>query len=141
VALLRSNLAQFLCARPDPEPRKAAEALALAHQAVAFNPDEWRFRASLGMASYRTGRWQDAIRALETSTMLHGRSSLECFYVAMALHRLGETDQAREWYAHGTGWMSQHKSADEDRQQRLRAEAAALIGIRNKDESGPDRNP
>ena len=81
------------------------------------------------MALYRSGDWAGATKALSESIRLgQGGSSADFFFLAMAHARLGDSAEARAWYAKGVGWMSKNAPRDAELI-RFRAEAAELLGL------------
>jgi WD40 repeat protein/tetratricopeptide (TPR) repeat protein len=142
-------------AGPDP-----ARLLQLAERAAVVAP---RNRDSLlvrGAALYRAGKWQEAAAVLEearatvgqkpqTPEEVSGRlaphafddTGYELFFLAMAHHRLGHADEARQWLEKGARWIEQgrlpktEQGADNPRftwnrrvaHEQLRREAEALL--------------
>jgi hypothetical protein len=58
-----------------------------------------------------------------------GGDCTDWFFLAMAHCRLGEKDQARQWYDKAVALMEKEKSPDEELR-RFRAEARELLGKR-----------
>ena len=118
-------------------------------------PDDKRIlsgiHASLGKLHYRTGDWNATIESLQKATewrfgSIGGGSGVyeenadgfDWFFLAMAHWQLGEKDEAREWYERAVEWTENNKNREDDEAlQRLRSEAAELLGI---DESPPEKN-
>ncbi|MHC4493781.1 MAG: protein kinase domain-containing protein, partial [Planctomycetota bacterium] len=124
-----NSLAWLLATCPDPAVRDAREAVKLAQLAVEQVPGHWPAWNTLGVALCRAGMWNDAIPALKKSMELtSGGSACDWFFLAMAKHKLGQTD-AGEWYDKADAWMEKHKPDDEELQ-RLRAEAEEVLGIK-----------
>ncbi len=68
-------------------------------EAVAASPQVPAWWTALGVAQYRGGDSEPAVRALEKSIELaKGGACNECFFLAMAHWQLGHRDQARQWY-------------------------------------------
>ena len=83
------------------------------------------------MAHYRYGEWKPAIQALRKSMDLRkGGDSSDWFFLAMAHWRLGEKDQARQWYDRAVEWMEKNRAKDEELRG-FRAEAAEQLGIKD----------
>jgi tetratricopeptide (TPR) repeat protein len=130
------SLAWFLAMCPDPRLRDLPEALRIAKLHVkdsSQKPKEWR---TLGAAHYRTGNWQEAIAALEQSDDIrnskgHASDSLSWFLLAMAHGKAGQKDQARQWYDRAVQMMEKNNPRNEELC-RFRAEAAALLGVKEK---------
>jgi tetratricopeptide (TPR) repeat protein len=127
-----NDIAWFLATTPQtpiPHPEKAVE---LAKKAVALEPQNGNFRNTLGVAYYRMGQWQDAVVALKKAVQLRsGGESEDWFFLAMAQQKLGDANAARQSYDRAVQWMDKNKPEDEGLQ-RFRAEAAALLGIKEE---------
>jgi hypothetical protein len=100
--------------------------------------DNGHYWKTLGWASYRTGRWEVAIQALEIANRLcAGGGSYEWFALAMAHWQRGDKELARQWYAKACRWMEDHKDPNakepgffwEEELRRFRTEAAELLQI------------
>jgi uncharacterized protein HemY len=104
-------------------------ALWLARKTVEESPKVGEYWNTLGMAYYRTGNWQAAVEALEKSTKLRpdGIAS-RWFCMSMAHSKRGEKDQARDCYDRAVDTVGKNNSQDHELR-RLRAEAAALLGL------------
>jgi serine/threonine protein kinase/Flp pilus assembly protein TadD len=125
-------LAWLLATCADPQRRKPQEAVTLAERAVELAPKDEASWNTLAAARYRAGDYRAAIAALEKSMALrHGGDSLDWFFLAMAYWRLGEQEQARQWYGKAVSWMEKHRPKDEELV-RFRAEAAELLGMNKK---------
>jgi eukaryotic-like serine/threonine-protein kinase len=123
-----NGMAWFRATCPDPRFRDGREAVALAQKAVKLAPKNWVCWRTLGVAHYRTGDWAAAVTALEEARALRqgGASPATCFFLAMAQWRLGQEEQARQWYDLAAGWMDRNPSQTEELR-RFRAEAKALL--------------
>jgi WD40 repeat protein/Flp pilus assembly protein TadD len=78
----------------------------LAEKALAKSPKEHWDVNRLGAALYRAGRFEEAVTRLTEATELSChpyRTNMLCtwFFLAMAHHRLGHTDEARRWLDKG----------------------------------------
>jgi serine/threonine protein kinase/tetratricopeptide (TPR) repeat protein len=92
-----------------------------------------------GVAHYRLGDWDAAIRELEQARLeLKDEEFLRLgngFFLAMAHHRKGDHQLARDWYDRSARWLEQRKPEDAARDWlhkyvlEYRAEAAALMGV------------
>jgi tetratricopeptide (TPR) repeat protein len=127
--LLAYHLAWFLADCPDPCCADAPRAIRLAEQAVARpfpDPVWWNV---LGMARYRAGEWQAALDPLNRSvaSQADGRS-WDQFYLAMAHWKLGHHHLARDLY-HQACTEMESITVGKVKLRRLRAEAAALLGV------------
>ena len=129
------DLAWMLATSPDTEVRNPGRAVELANEGVQLRPmheESWR---TLGVAQYRCGDYQAAITSLEKGIELRREStSIEAFFLALALCQLNQKVQAREWYDKGVELMDQEKPKDGiEELPGFRAEASELLGI----ERGP----
>jgi tetratricopeptide (TPR) repeat protein len=134
-ALAHSCLAWLLTTCPEENLRDTAGGLEAARKAVEVAPHSALAWQVLGWAHYRTEHWKASIEALEKSCALDispkGGNAAQWFFLAMAHWQLGEKDKAREWYYRGVEWTAKHDPRW-DLLQRFRAEAAALLGLKDK---------
>jgi WD40 repeat protein/tRNA A-37 threonylcarbamoyl transferase component Bud32 len=103
------ELAQYCALGPDALPDWDRLTRAM-QQAIARAPRDVSLRTWLGAVFFRAGRHAEAVRALEESIRLNGvgGNAFDWLLMAMARHRLGETERAREalekaldWIVHG----------------------------------------
>ena len=94
-------------------------------------------RAWLGTA----GQWDEAIAALERAIALDhdGFLAFSGFFVAMAHQKKGDTAAAKEWYDRALAWKAKYKPKDKFAEND-RAEAAALLRLKDSSASGERRN-
>jgi tetratricopeptide (TPR) repeat protein len=124
-----NDLAWFLATGPDPRLRAPGQAVELAKKLVEQVPQQAACWNTLGVAHYYAGNWQAAVAALDRSVRLPGgKNAYNCFFLAMAHHRLGAREEVRMWYDRGVQGMDKTRPKDE-RLGHFRAEAAALLGI------------
>jgi tetratricopeptide (TPR) repeat protein len=135
-----NNLAWFLATHPDPKLRDPIRAVALAKKAVAMAPKTGTFWNTLGAVQYRGGDWKGAVAALNKSMELdHGGSAFDFFFLAMACERLGQKEQALQWYRQAVEWVEKNGPALAKNPQyaeelrRFRVEAADLLGIEDRE--------
>jgi tetratricopeptide (TPR) repeat protein len=123
-----NNTAWILATAPDPDLRDPEEAVRLAERALELAPENWTLRNTLGVSYYRAGRYKDAIRELTASRRRPGAQYLahDGFFLAMAHGRLGQEEDALEWYDRSVRWMKANGPDDEELK-RFRAEASELI--------------
>jgi uncharacterized protein HemY len=130
-------LARFLANHTDPRFRDAAQAVRLARSALDEAPQSSPLWQTLGIAHYRAGNWKESITAIERSMRLRNNGDSEdAYFLAMAYWRCGEPGdktRAREWYDRGVEWMNRYNPRSEEAR-RLRAEAAAVLDIKDKKE-------
>jgi Flp pilus assembly protein TadD len=65
---------------------------------------------ALGLACYRAGQYEDALRHLHESVTEHPEWAAQVLnnqVLALAYHRLGKDDEARRWRAKATAWIDQ----------------------------------
>jgi WD40 repeat protein/tetratricopeptide (TPR) repeat protein len=125
-----NNLAWELANAPEPR-RDVGRALAMIRRARAVAPDQRGLLNTLGVVQYRAGRYAEAITTLERSLAAgRGQSDgFDLFFLAMAHHRLGHRDQARDCFDRAVRWRRAAKSLNEQSAQELagfRAEAEAV---------------
>jgi tetratricopeptide (TPR) repeat protein len=86
-----------------------ALAVRWANQAVADSPKAWYLHC-LGLAYYRAGQTEAAIRQFEASLKAQVNWSgkmLNWLGLALSHHALGHTKEARRWLAMATAWLDQ----------------------------------
>jgi serine/threonine protein kinase/Flp pilus assembly protein TadD len=124
-AKVQNNIAWFFSACPDVRYRDPNLAVKLAERAVQRQPQDSCFRNTLGLAYYRKGDWQAAIKTLNKAIELSaGRQTMDWLFLAMAQWQAGNKEQARNCFRRGT-----QRRTDDEEICRFRAEAAALIGL------------
>jgi eukaryotic-like serine/threonine-protein kinase len=112
--------------------RDLAGALALARRAVELVPGDVIGLNTLGVAQYRAGRYDAAITTFEHS-LAAGRGRIDAydlFFLAMAHHRLGRAEQARDAFDRAVRWCREQKSLPAgyaDELAGFRAEAEAVL--------------
>ena len=90
--------------------RDLDRALALARRAVELSPWDPVCVSTLGVTVYRAGLYAESITILERSMETgHGETeACDLFFLAMAHHRLGHPDMARNWFDRAARWMQNH---------------------------------
>jgi WD40 repeat protein/serine/threonine protein kinase len=88
-------------ARRDAEPESYVLALRRAEAACRLEPNNGAYLNTLGVALYRTGRYQEALDTLARSDRIQsalgpGRRPEDVAFLAMAQHKLGRQDKAQE---------------------------------------------
>jgi tetratricopeptide (TPR) repeat protein len=126
----RYRLGRMLANCPDERLRRPQEAEATMTELLRKVPRAWQFWNALGIARYRLGRPEEAIRPLMRSIELQGGKGgpWDWFVLALAHHAAGRTGAARNWYAKAVAWMDQRGVTGGEPGQ-LRAEAAARLRI------------
>ena len=117
--LFRESLAEHSNARAwelanGPVPHRDLErAVALARRAVEMSPGHPNFRNTLGVVYYRArSRADEAIATLERSRVVHrGRfDGFDLIFLAMAHHKLGHRNQARESFDRAVRWLREQST-------------------------------
>ncbi|HZW32334.1 MAG TPA: protein kinase, partial [Isosphaeraceae bacterium] len=126
-----NNRAWELASGPGPG-RDLDRALAFGRRALALAPDEAMSLNTMGIVHYRACRYVEAIATLERSLAAgHGQADgFDLFFLAMAHHRLGHRDQARDCFGRALRWLGEQKSLNEQSSKELagfRAEATAVL--------------
>jgi tetratricopeptide (TPR) repeat protein len=139
LAETRLNLPGVLVARDPPLP-EAAWVVGVVAEALKKHPQAGHLWYRLGVAKYRVGNAAEALAALKKARQLHFEYGREgTFYAAMALWTAGEKESGRKVYDAGVQAMARATSHPSDKERRLRAEAAQLLGI--KEVPKPVSNP
>ena len=98
----RANSLAWRLATASHEPyrRDPSPAVELAKEAVRKAPGVAAYWNTLGVAHYRLGEWEAAVRALEESERLEPgkRVGVNGYFLAMCHHRLGDPVKARDHY-------------------------------------------
>jgi tetratricopeptide (TPR) repeat protein len=140
----QNAMARYLVTGEEPWRHDPALAVDLAKKATQRAPEVGGFWNKLGTAHYRAGEWEAAVVALERSMKLGaGGDSSDHFVLAMAHWQLAAKEPARkqtahEWFRRGTEWLTKNEQAlrkneyDAARLRRLRAEAAAMLGVKEE---------
>jgi len=134
VAEALNGLAWLQATCPEPEHRNSARAIVHAHRAVEFQPNAGNYWNTLGVAYYRAGDWTQAKEALSRSMeqrLVRGSEgdSFDWFFMALVELRLGNREQALEWYEKAVEWF--HKESPNDRElYRFHVEAAQELGLK-----------
>src|SRR5262249_33661285 len=118
--------------------RNPARAVKLAQRATQLTPKDGPAWNTLGVAHYRAGDWQASKKALAKAMALgNGGDAADLFFAAMAHWKLADKDKAREWSKRAVAWMEQNKQTENEELRRFRAEAAALLGVKDKNNDQP----
>ena len=97
-----------------------------AEHAHHLTPDKEGYRTTLGAAQYRVGRYQDALETLRQAERLSELIPADLAFLAMAQHRLGRGDQARESLGRLRELVAQPRWAEDIDARGLLREAEAL---------------
>jgi tetratricopeptide (TPR) repeat protein len=132
-----NDLAWLLATSPQAAVRNPTRAVELARRATGLQPEVRAYWHTLGVCHYRAAGWQASIDALARSAELHkGGDGFDWFFLAMAHHKLGHSDEARKWYERAAGWLARNSpflekipsQAAEIR--RFREEAEQTLGLK-----------
>jgi WD40 repeat protein/tRNA A-37 threonylcarbamoyl transferase component Bud32/Flp pilus assembly protein TadD len=118
--------------RPGAKPADYALALRQAETACRLNAQEPAFVTTLGMAMYRVGKYEDAVKTLNRAAQLseaaaNAPSPPELAFLAMSRYQMGETGQAQASLSQLRETMQKPNWAGNDEAQRLLKEAEALL--------------
>jgi tetratricopeptide (TPR) repeat protein len=107
-----SDVARQLANCPHTELREPDQAVQLAEKATALAPRVAYHWQTLGVALYRSGKWQAAIDALTRSQqLLNARTSFDWLFLAMAYWQIGDEARARQCHQLGVQWMQRRQIA------------------------------
>jgi tetratricopeptide (TPR) repeat protein len=102
-------------------------ALLQAEHACRLAPDEDRYRAALGAAQYRVGRYQEALASLTHADQPDASQPVELAFLAMAQHRLGRAADARSTLSRLRNLATQSRWKEDADARDLMHEAEALV--------------
>ncbi len=121
-------MAWFLAIHPTEKFSDPAFAVECARKAVEREPGNGMWWNMLALSGYRSGKYGDALRAIERAAQLHaGGDSLDWFLLAMIHYKLGHRKEAEDWYAKGLQWRADKNHVDDRDLLRFRAEADELF--------------
>jgi tetratricopeptide (TPR) repeat protein/serine/threonine protein kinase len=137
---IQNSLAWLLATCPVSKLRDPEQAVQLASSAVKSAPKDAGYRATLGVARYRTGDWKEAATALQEAQQLFqwsGRARRELgrvlFFLAMTYWHLHEEQKARQFYDQAVQWMEKNEP-DNKQLRRLKTESAELLGVEDSEQ-------
>ena len=113
---------------PGPLDRDPQLAVNLAAKGVAMAPKYQAIQNTLGVATIGPVIGKTRSRRRGVDGAREGRWRYNWFFMAMSHWQLGDSEQARKYYAQAVEWMDKNKPKD-DELRRFRAEAAELLGI------------
>jgi tetratricopeptide (TPR) repeat protein len=124
-----NNLGWLLATCADETFRDSDKALTYAKRAVEISPDEGTYWNTLGVAQYRAGNWEEAMKALDRSMELRDQGdSFDWYFVAMVQAKMVQTEQARQWYDKAVAWNEETQPGEEELH-RFRGEATEVLGL------------
>jgi tetratricopeptide (TPR) repeat protein/tRNA A-37 threonylcarbamoyl transferase component Bud32 len=110
-----NTMAWHLATFRDPKQRDLSKAIECAKKAVATEPRNSNYWNTLGVACYRAGQHEEALRAFDKSMMLsHGGDGFDWFYVAMTHWKLHNAPQAIEYLHRAQDWTRAEQVAAKD---------------------------
>jgi serine/threonine protein kinase/WD40 repeat protein len=141
-----NNLAWTLLTAPE-SLRQAQTAVCLAEKALRLAPGDANFRNTLGLAYYRAGRYRDAVQLIRPNLRSQSDKTMpyDLYFLAMSLHRLGETARARDHFDSAVRWTQmQHglhgvpldEPEGNEGLAAFRAEAAHVLGLDREKNQG-----
>ena len=96
--------------------------------ACRLEPENGAFLNTLGLAQYRVEQYAKALSTLTRSNQLNGnRQPTDLAFLAMALHRLGQTDASRATLDHLRGVMRDSQATASAENQAFLREAELLF--------------
>jgi tetratricopeptide (TPR) repeat protein/serine/threonine protein kinase len=129
-AAAHDRLAWLLATCSDPKLRDPHRAVAEANEALALEPKNGIYWQTFAWAQYRAGDCQASVTAMEKVKELGSAGdSIEWFLLALAHWKLGNKDEARQWYGRAVAWMEENQPKNEELA-RFRAEAGELLEIK-----------
>ena len=131
----RVTLSAMLATCADPKDRDPDRAVEVAGKALEMAPKNGNARMTLGVAQYAAGRWDQAIDLLTPVSTDERSDAFPSFYLAMAHHRRGDAEKARECFARAVARQNLEKNPTH-LTRRARVEAAALLGIADRPATG-----
>jgi tetratricopeptide (TPR) repeat protein len=111
-----------------PDRYDPARALELAQRAVALEPRDRQYRSTVGVALFRTDRYDEARSTLLEALPHLATDPTKPFFLAMACAKLGKRDEARRHFERADAYVQAHY-ADDLESARIRGEAARLLGL------------
>jgi tetratricopeptide (TPR) repeat protein len=126
----QNAVAWFLVTSPASGFRDPKQAVQLAERLVEQGPQRSAYRRTLGAALCGTEDWRGAVDALDKA-IKHQNDSDDTarFYLAMALWRMGNEEEARAGYQRAVQWMEKHNPHDYALRP-LRAQVAGLLNLK-----------
>jgi serine/threonine protein kinase len=129
-AVSQDMLAWVLVTVADPRLRNPRLAIEISERNVAYAPGTPKYRQTVGVAHYRAGDGQAAIRALDRVVELRndGGDPTIWFFLALAHMQQGDKAKAVSYYEKAERWMNSHNPRDLELR-RFQDETAAMLGV------------
>jgi Tfp pilus assembly protein PilF len=110
--------------------RRPGQALEHARRACELESGNAWYRNTLGVALYRTGDYEQCVAELTAASELpRGGGPFDHYFLAMALHQLGDEAAARDHYSQGV----QQTNEGDAELERARTEAFTVLGLERGD--------
>ena len=94
----------------------------------------WDFLETLGAALYRVRRYEEAEQRLnEAQADQDGKNGSSSLWLALAHHRLGQTQEAWNWLTQAEQWMEQQSERESLGEEPLPWEARAAYDILHRE--------
>ena len=105
-----ANALAWILATGPAEVRDPQKALLWAQKAIQASPNNWACLNTLGVVYYRLGRHQGSIETLQKSIQANkdGGFAADFLFLAMAHHKLGHAEEAKQNYAKAIDWLKSH---------------------------------
>jgi tetratricopeptide (TPR) repeat protein len=91
--------------------------IALAEKSTSSDPNRWGYGCVLGAVLYRAGRFEDAVQRLTQADQLAKDDFLTAaepwFFLAMAHHGLGHSEEAKQWLDKAMAWTENAQQQQE----------------------------
>ena len=113
-------------------------AVLAAQKAVQLDSDPL-YRNTLGLAYYRAGRYQEAVKTLEPNLKddVDWALAYDLYFLAMSHYQLGESARAHQFYELALRWSVSHHDVLAPvlvELSAIQAEAAGLLGVKDKNQ-------
>jgi predicted Zn-dependent protease len=101
------NAVAWLCVLVPESVTDLAWPVELAEAALAAQPKTYTYLNTLGVALYRAGRYDEAVRRLNEAIKAQGSEGTygDWIFLAMAHHMLGNSQEANRWWAKLGEWI------------------------------------
>ena len=126
------SLAKLLATAAPASGGNPGRAVALAERACQLIPDKSAYLTILGMAQYRLGRYEEALKTLERADKLNSAGTIstprDLAFRAMTQHRLGRKEEAKKTFERLREVMAKAEWAKNAEAQSLLREASTYFG-------------
>jgi tetratricopeptide (TPR) repeat protein len=110
-----ANEAAWTCLLSPSATEDLTQPLRLAEKAVAGKRNA-AYLNTLGAALYRAGQLDVSIQRLDEAIQVHGKggTAYDWLFLAMAHHRLGKADEARQWLDKARRWIDAQEATSQE---------------------------